>query len=342
MPGLTIVPAVQSPKAPHVIGPKVEKATRPTTPIPDFLIDEARMTQPVAWNPEEHLAYQPPAKIYTMKEIGLDGHGISPNAVSDPFPLFSKEAMLQMRREVFSDLVLENYRYSSDFSPNMVRAMGYERAPFTYEAWYSPEVLGKISEVAGVELVPAFDNEVANINISINDPNAKVLTDNDKTEFAWHYDSFPFVCVTMVSDCTDMVGGETAIRLPNGEEKKVRGPAMGTAVVMQGRYIYHQALKAFGGRERISMVTALRPKSPFVRDETILTGVRGISNLDELYPQYTEYRLYVLDERFRAKLKEERRRAVTHRPYDLTNIRLFLMEQKEYLESMLEEIYEVE
>lgn len=25
---------------------------------------------------------------------------------------------------------------------------------------------------------------------------------------AWHYDSFPFVCVTMASDCTDMVGGE--------------------------------------------------------------------------------------------------------------------------------------
>lgn len=116
----------------------------------------------------------------------------------------------------------------------------------------------------------------------------------------------------------------------------------GTAVVMQGRYLYHQALKAFGGRERIAMVTALRPKSPFVRDETVLTGVRGISNLDEVYPQYTEYRLAVLEERFRAKLQAERRRAVRCHPFDIHEIRGFLAEQKEYLESMLEELYEVE
>ena len=44
--------------------------------------------------------------------------------------------------------------------------------------------------------------------------------------FAWHYDSFPFVCVTMLSDCAGMVGGETAIRMPSGEVKKIRGPTM--------------------------------------------------------------------------------------------------------------------
>lgn len=43
---------------------------------------------------------------------------------------------------------------------------------------------------------------------------------------AWHYDSFPFVCVMMLSDCTDMVGGETAVRKPSGEVMKIRGPAM--------------------------------------------------------------------------------------------------------------------
>jgi len=75
--------------------------------------------------------------------------------------------------------------------------------------------------------VPAFDFEVANINISINDQNAPVLADGEETSaVAWHYDSFPFVCVTMAADCTGMVGGETAIKLPSGEIRKVRGPAM--------------------------------------------------------------------------------------------------------------------
>ncbi|KAI1204693.1 uncharacterized protein F4807DRAFT_454516 [Annulohypoxylon truncatum] len=347
MPALTIsstsTAPMTFPKAPHVIGPKTKKATRPTAEIPQFLIKEARATEQVPWDVSKHLRFQPPANIYTMKDIGLEGHGISTTAVSDPFPLFSKEAMLQMRREIFSESVLENCRYSSTFTANMVRGMGPARAPFTYDAWWSPEVLAKISKVAGIELVPAFDYEVANINISINDESADITADRDKnSSVAWHHDSFPFVCVTMVSDCEGMVGGETAIRLPSGEIRKVRGPAMGTAVVMQGRYIYHQALKAFGGRERISMVTALRPKSPFVRDETILTGSRPISNLAELYPQYTEYRLEVLEERFRTKLKEERRREVLRKPFDLVDIRGFLAEQKEYLESMLEELYEVE
>lgn len=111
---------------------------------------------------------------------------------------------------------------------------------------------------------------------------------------------------------------------------------------MQGRYIQHAALKAFGGRERISMITAFRAKDPHVRDETILTGSRPISNLHELYYQYTEYRLEILEERFRAKLKSERRREAMHHSYNLANIRAFLTEQKEYLETMLDQLVEVE
>lgn len=112
----------------------------------------------------------------------------------------------------------------------------------------------------------------------------------------------------------------------------------GTAAVMQGRYIEHQALKALGGRERISMVTAFRLKLPFVKDEIILTGVRKTSDLSELYSQYTMYRLEVLEERIRAKMKKERRREDAKRPFDVDDTRRFLMEQKEFLESMLEEI----
>lgn len=90
--------------------------------------------------------------------------------------------------------------------------------------------------MAGVELVPALDYDVANINISLNDQSADLMPNgtpidipSDKDELptvAWHYDSFPFVCVTMISDCTGMVGGETALRTATGDVMKVRGPAM--------------------------------------------------------------------------------------------------------------------
>ncbi|KAL6903872.1 hypothetical protein GGI43DRAFT_432566 [Trichoderma evansii] len=336
------VAAVAPHKAPHVIGPKQRNPMRPTAVIPQEIIDEARAVPAEAWNTKKHVAPKTQVVQHLMKDIGLEGHGISPIAVTDPFPLFTEEAISQIRREIFSESVLRECRFKSDFNANMVRGMGHERAPFTYDAWWSPEILARVSEAAGIELVPAFDYEVANVNISINDQNApEVVTYGDQTSaVAWHYDSFPFVCVTMAADCTGMVGGETAIKLPSGEERRVRGPAMGTCVVMQGRYIYHQALKAFGGRERIAMVTAFRPKSPFVRDETILTGSRVISHISELYPQYIEYRLSNLEERFRRALQQEKRRQVERKKFDITAMRAFLTEQLEYIQTSLNEVYE--
>ncbi|KAK2589679.1 hypothetical protein QQS21_012641 [Conoideocrella luteorostrata] len=324
----SLVTPIAPSQAPHVIGPKQTVVSRPTVPIPQEIIVDARATPAEAWNPEKHVAPKSKVVQHLMKDIGLEGHGISPVAVTDPFPLFTKDAILQMRREIFSESVLRNCRFRSDFNANMIRGMGHERAPFTYDAWWSPEILAKVSEAAGIELVPAFDYEVANINISINDHNAAELVSfgDEASAVAWHYDSFPFVCVTMAADCSGMVGGETAIKLPNGEERRIRGPAMGTCVVMQGRYIYHQALKACGGRERIAIVTPFRPKSPFARDETILTGSRVISNTDELYPQYIEYRLSNLEERFRRALQLEKRRQVERKKFDIGGMRAFLTE----------------
>ncbi|KAM0426507.1 hypothetical protein ACHAPT_008198 [Fusarium lateritium] len=344
---------ISHPPPPPVVGPATKRATRPSKQLPQSLIDGSKLAKKESWNAEKHLAFQPPSKILTMKEIGLEGHGISPNACSEPFPLFSKEAIKQMRGEIFSETVLDKCQYASTFNANMVRGMGHELAPFTYDAWHSPETLAKISQVAGVEVVPAFDFDIANINISVSDDkNTEVSigenklrdgADNDNlSSVAWHYDSFPFVCVVMMSDCTGMVGGETAVRKPNGDVIKVRGPSTGTAVILQGRYIEHQALKALGGRERITMVTSLRPKSPFVRDESVLTGVRGISNLDELYHQYTEYRLEILEERLRAKSKEERKLALAKKKYDIPAMRHFLEEQRSFIDSMLTELVEVE
>ncbi|RJE22070.1 hypothetical protein PHISCL_05576 [Aspergillus sclerotialis] len=354
---------------PKVIGPTTTKATRPTNKIPQDIIDGAKVVKKEEFDPERHLQFQPPTYIYTMKEFGFEGQGISPVAASEPFPLFTPEAIKQIRAEIFSEPVLRDCQYSSSFAKNMIRGMGRARAPFTHDAWSSPEVAAMVSSVAGIDLTHMFDYEIANINISINDQttvissDGKVQSKDSTSAFAWHYDSFPFVCVTMVSDCSEMIGGETAIRTPSGEVRKIRGPAMvrdhslhlagphvkptliheqGTAVVMQGRYLEHKALKSIGGRERISMVTPFRPKSPLIRDESILTGSRAISNWSELYHGYTDYRLEVLEERLREKRKSERIREDTKRPFDCESMRRFLEDQIAYLETTYSEIYPVE
>ncbi|KAL4782637.1 hypothetical protein BJX76DRAFT_369092 [Aspergillus varians] len=349
-----------TPIAPKVTGPATKKATRPIKSLPKSLIEGAKVAQKRPFDPDDHLSFQPPAKIHKMVDFGLDGAGISPNAISEPFRLFTEEAIRQMRGEIFSEAVMTECQYASTFCANMIRGMGHGRAPFIYDVWKSPEVLSKVSAIAGIDLIPALDYEIANINVAVKDDplegqNRRAIAssskstsnsswgvkplDDDTPAFAWHYDSFPFVCVTMLSDCTGMVGGETAIKMPSGEVKKVRGPAMGYAVVMQGRYLEHQALKALGGRERISMVTALRPRDPLVRDETVLVGVRGISNLDELYPQYFEYRVEILGERMRTQRREERARERAKRVFDVEAKRRWLEEQREFIDSMLREMY---
>ena len=115
----------------------------------------------------------------------------------------------------------------------------------------------------------------------------------------------------------------------------------GHAVVLQGRYIEHQACRALGTSERISMVTSFRPKSAFLKDDTVLTTVRPISDLTELYYQYAEYRFEMLEERIRAQLKDIRQRKRAHR-FDTQATKSFIREQKTFLESMLKEIVDDE
>jgi hypothetical protein len=112
----------------------------------------------------------------------------------------------------------------------------------------------------------------------------------------------------------------------------------GNAVILQGRYIEHRALRALGTTERITMVTSFRPKSVFARDDTVLTTVRAISNLSELYSQYTEYRLEMLEERIRAHLKEIRQRKGAKRSFDTAASKAFLAEQEHFLAVMNREI----
>ena len=100
-----------------------------------------------------------------------------------------------------------------------------------YDAWKDPKTLSIISKIAGVDLVPVMDIEVGSINISVRDPEhdfgrATDQADDDVPITRWHVDSYPFVCVVMMSDASGMVGGETALQSGSGEILKVRGPQM--------------------------------------------------------------------------------------------------------------------
>lgn len=104
------------------------------------------------------------------------------------------------------------------------------------QAWNDSKTLAVISQVAGVDLIPNIQYEVGNINISVQSKSsdqekAQAKVGDNTSVTKWHYDAFPFVCVVMMSDATNMVGGETAIKTGTGEILKVRGPQMVSNVV---------------------------------------------------------------------------------------------------------------
>ena len=111
---------------------------------------------------------------------------------------------------------------------------------------------------------------------------------------------------------------------------------------MQGRYITHQALRALGAQERITMVTSFRPKSPFLADDSVLTTVRGISDLSELYYEYGRYRLEMLEERVRAQLKRLRESHASGKKTDTKALKFFLGEQEHFLQRTNREIVQDE
>lgn len=56
-----------------------------------------------------------------MKDIGLEGAGITSTAISEPFTLFHRRGNRQMRAGIFSRPVLEKYQVGSDLATNMIR-----------------------------------------------------------------------------------------------------------------------------------------------------------------------------------------------------------------------------
>ncbi|UPL02352.1 hypothetical protein LCI18_013286 [Fusarium solani-melongenae] len=258
----------------------------------------------VQFSPAKHLAYSPPSSILTMKDLALEPTALSPVATSEPFPLLSHEAVLQHRRDLFSKDVLDNCLHHT--------------RPGSF--WHSPEVLKIVSDIAGVELVPAMDYEISHTNVQLgpggldavrnttveppeataeaikkfeqDKPKKQEVTDQTKPIIEWHKDSHPWVCVVMLSDARHMSGGETELMKGDGTTLKVKAPQM-------GRYISHTAAPVTNMPERVTIVTSFRPKNPLLVDDTTNKNVRNKSHLTELYYQWTTYRLDVIAQRAR-------------------------------------------
>lgn len=87
------------------------------------------------------------------------------------------------------------------------------------------------------------------------------------------------------------------------------------------------------------MVTSFRPRSPFIRDDTVLNTVRPISDLSDLYGQVMEYQLENMEARVRRMLKITRDSMKAGKT-DVQAIKKFLEFEIEALQHIDNEIVE--
>lgn len=74
------------------------------------------------FNPAQHLAFEPPTSVLMMTDIGYDKDtGISPVAVSEPFRLFTSDAIQRFRDECLSDDVFATCAVKSNIAACQLR-----------------------------------------------------------------------------------------------------------------------------------------------------------------------------------------------------------------------------
>jgi len=264
---------------------------------------------------EVHLCYEPPSKKYTFDDLGLK-KGITDIAITEAFPCLTPAAVRELRKDCLSTKVLNDFTHKSKLAAFQAREFHPKVAPFVAQIFNSPEFIAACSNAAGIELVPIMPLELGHTNYQLgkdgaqgirsltadpSDPEPPAtgpIIDDGTSVVNWHYDAYPFVAVTMLSDVTNMVGGETAIEKGDGTIARIRGPTLGCTTVMQGRYVKHIACKAYNAKERITMVTSFRAKDVLLPDESILTTIRPTTKANRINAQWSTYRLRVVGECF--------------------------------------------
>jgi hypothetical protein len=77
---------------------------------------------PKSFDPATHITFTPPDNVLLMTDLGYEEDtGISPIAVSNPFQLFSQDAVEQMRAEILSPEVMKECGYKSNIAASQMR-----------------------------------------------------------------------------------------------------------------------------------------------------------------------------------------------------------------------------
>lgn len=86
------------------------------------------------------------------------------------------------------------------------------------------------------------------------------------------------------------------------------------------------------------MVTSFRPKSASLADDSVLLTVRPCSNLEDMYYQWSEYRLELAEERCRGLIKSLDARKRVGRKFDVEGTKADIAKLIKFLQDTADEL----
>ncbi|KAH0351790.1 hypothetical protein KCU83_g4017, partial [Aureobasidium melanogenum] len=280
------------------------------------------------FDPKIHLDYSPPKKVYPLADLKLEPREFStPIAATAPFQLLSKEGVLAYRRALFAPDVLDECAVSPYLNTLIVRDAA-KKSKFLHDFWNHPETLRILSGLMQAPLVPIFKIEEGFVSVQTKssrnieemkkevsiEPDHRLteLSEHDRNAdpfksgsiIPWHFDSYPYACIIMLSHTDGMVGGETFIKCGDGTITKVEGPKYGCAYIIQGGILEHLASRAKGVKERIASVASFRANVDGFYDISFTTNTRPMTNTQDLHREWAAYRLNFLKKEIEATLEK--------------------------------------
>ncbi|KAG9592058.1 hypothetical protein KCU97_g6688, partial [Aureobasidium melanogenum] len=287
------------------------------------------------FDPKVHLDYSPPKKVYPLADLKLEPREFStPIAATAPFQLLNEEGVLAYRRALFAPGVLDECAVSPYLNTLIVRDAA-KKSKFLHDFWNHPETLRILSGLMQAPLVPIFKIEEGFVSVQTKssknveemkkevsiEPDHRLIELSEEEKNAdplksgsiipWHFDSYPYACIIMLSHTDGMVGGETFIKCGDGSITKVEGPKYGCAYIIQGGILEHLASRAKGVKERIASVASFRANVDGFYDISFTTNTRPMTNTRDLHREWAEYRLHVLKKEIEATLEKVRNNEIS-------------------------------
>lgn len=264
----------------------------------------------VPWE-KRYLDLVPPSGVHLLAELGYedDSEALSPVAISEPFRLLSDEGV-----EVALAIARELEQIApTDKRSKRLRGCTY-RSEFFTGMYSDPDVLALLRELSQADVRP---HPIGHHQVQLNFAPEELTKDVD----VWHYDVVSYDYVMLLTDPSEMKGGNTEYfdgtveegmgivssgePIPDERIRAVRYPAAGWAFLQQGHRVLHRAARLEEAYPRISLVASYYCSDPQLREPTILSPLRRADGRAVALHEWAGYAAYRTIERLERFLENQ-------------------------------------